>query len=443
MLIKTTKNQKSKQSYQPSTNRPSTNTNLKYWMLFGLLTSLAMHGFLAFRPGEMLGSLLNQKATAAPRLPDGSFHPASFATLPNTDTIPTKLLNNAPVPDWENINFKSFVFSSDGSIELPKAKIPGYKSKKVWNAGQSLDQVMEVGDFEEVFGLENFSLKDIEKLSSISLKNTKLSDFSIAKWQTVPELVKAIPKLANEYVVDVPPIKDLVEQTLFKGVGIGENQTIGELIEQNPELKEIELGEIDLSKYNLTSIPGIEKAQLKEFSNWQNATISKVPGLNKVSFNNFPIAIAPQGNIVGQVDLPLKEVENNRQRSISGSYQEGFNVPCSTNCAHIELSGGGGLTGAQWMSGKFQKVKGGYGILGKLNGGKEPTGRHPFGKVFKQVVWDINEADGSITTAMFFRICKHSLFVDFGCSPYFIGPFPFLPYKEKSYIFIGTPLNVP
>ena len=388
-----------------------------------------MHGFLAFRPGEMLGSLLNQKATAA--------------TLPNTDTIPTKLLNNAPVPDWENINFKSFVFSSDGSIELPKAKIPGYKSKKVWNAGQSLDQVMELGDFEEVFGLENFSLKDIEKLSSISLKNTKLSDFSIAKWQTVPELVKAMPKLANEYVVDVPPIKDLVEQTLFKGVGIGENQTIGELIEQNPELKEIELGEIDLSKYNLTSIPGIEKAQLKEFSNWQNATISKVPGLNKVSFNNFPIAIAPQGNIVGQVDLPLKEVENNRQRSISGSYQEAFNVPCSTNCAHIELSGVGGLTGAQWMSGKFQEVRGGYGILGRLNGGKEPTGRHPFGKVFKQVVWDINEADGSITTAMFFRFCKHSLFVDFGCSPYFIGPFPFLPYKEKSYIFLGTPLNVP
>jgi hypothetical protein len=429
MLRKTTKNQKSKQSSQTSSNRPNLNpnTNLKYWMLFGLLTSLAMHGFLAFRPGEMLGFLLNQKATAA--------------TLPNTPTIPTKLLNNAPVPDWENINFKSFVFSSDGSIELPKAQIPGYKSKKVWKAGQSLDQVMEVGDFEEVFGLENFSLKDIERLSGISLKNTKLSDFSIAKWQTVLELVKAIPKLADEYIEDVPPIRDLLEQTLTRGFTL--DQTIGELIQQNPELKDIELGEIDLSKYKLTSIPGIEKAQLKEFSNWQNVTISKVPGLNKVSFNNFPIVPVPQGNIVGKVDLPLKEVENNRQRSISGSYQEGFNVPCFQNCAHIELSGSGGLTGTQWMSGKFQKVRGGHGILGKLNGGKEPTGRHPFGKVFKQVVWDINEADGSITTAMFFRICKRSLFVNFGCSPYFIGPFPFLPYKEKSYIFLGTPLNVP
>ncbi len=417
MLIKTNHNQKNNQSL----NHPK--TNLKYWMLFGLLASLAMHGFLAFRPGDLLGYFLNQKATAA--------------TLPNTPTIPTKLLNNAPIPDWDNINFQSFIFSSDGSIELPKARIPGYKSTRIWQAGQSLDQVMELGDFEEVFGLENFSLKDIDKLSGITLKNTKLSDFSIAKWQTLSELVQAIPELADEQVIDVPPIRDLVEQTLSRG--FTQEQTIRELIQQNPELKDIELGEIDLSKYKLTSIPGIENAQLKEFSNWQNATISKVPGLNKISFNNFPIATVPQGNIVGKVDLPLKEVEANRQRSISGSYQEGFNVPCSQNCAHIELSGSGGLTGAQWMSGQFQQVSGGYGILGRLNGGKEPTGRHPFGKAFKQVIWDVNEKDGSITTAMFFRICKRSLFVDFGCSPYFIGPFTFIPYKEKSYIFLGTP----
>ncbi|MBO3458436.1 MAG: hypothetical protein KME33_13700 [Aetokthonos hydrillicola CCALA 1050] len=416
------------QSSQIAFNRSNLNKNLKSWMVFGLLTSLALHGFLAFGRGNLVGSLLSQKATAA--------------TLPYTftSTMPTKLLNNAPVPDWDNINFKSFVFSSDGSIELPTVKTPGYKSKRIWKAGQTLDQVMELGDFEEVLGLENFSLKNIENLSNISLENTKLSNFSITQWQTIPELIKAIPKLADEQVLDVPPIRDLVEQTLTTGKI--ENLTIGELVQQNPKLDDIELGAIDLSKYKLTSIPGIAKAQLKDFSNWQNAAIAEVPGLNNVSFNNFPIMTVPQGNIVGKVDLPLKEVEANRQRSISGSYQEGFNVPCSQNCAHIELSGLGGLTGTQWMSGKFQKVSGGYGILGKLNGGKEPTGRNPFGKVFKQVVWDINEADGSITTAMFFRICKHSLFVDLGCSPYFIGPFPFLPYKEKSYIFIGTPLNI-
>ena len=95
------------------------------------------------------------------------------------------------------------------------------------------------------------------------------------------------------------------------------------------------------------------------------------------------------------------------------------------------------------MSGKFQKVKGGFGILGNLNGGKEPTGRHPFGKAFKQVIWDVDEASGSITTAMFFRICKRGGFIDLGCSPYFLGPVPFFTYHEMDPIILGTPLTVP
>ncbi|MDF5717920.1 MAG: hypothetical protein PUP93_29665 [Rhizonema sp. NSF051] len=396
-------------------NRFKTAKELKYWMLFGLLISLVLHGFLHINPGSKLLLLLNQKAVAQS----------------STSIIPTKSFNDAPVPDWEHIAFKSFVFNSNGSIELPKSETPGYKSRRVWQAGQSLDRVMELGDFEKVLGLENFSLKDIESKSGTSLQNINLSDFSLAKWQTVPELVKAIPNLAKLQVLDVPPIKDLIEQKL--GIGVA-GQTVGELIEQNPELKNIELGEIDLSKYSLRAIPGIDNAQLKDFSNWQNATISKVPGLNQVSFNNLPNAIASQGNVVAQVDLPLREVENNRQRSISGSYQEGFNVPCSTKCAHIELAGSNGITGAQWISGKFQEVKGGYGILGSLNGGKEPTGRHPFGKAFKQVIWSVDEASGSITTAIFFRICKH----DLGCSPYYIGPFDYATYKEKSAIFLGS-----
>lgn len=409
-------------------NGSNFNANLKKWMLFGLFTSLAMHGFVAFRPDNLLGYLLvSQPAVATP--------------VPKTNTIPTKYINNAPVPDWQNITFKSFVFSSPGRVELPKAKIPGYKSVRTWKAGQSLDEVMELGDFENVFNLEDFSLRDIEQLSGTYLKNLKLSDFRLIKWQTVPEITKAIPKLANVYVEDVPVIKNLVEERL--GIQVTSNQTIRQVINNYPELKDIELGEINLSSYKLTSIPEIENTALKNFTNWQNTTISRVPGLNQVTFNNFPNVPMLQGNITGKVDLTLKEVENRRQRSISGSYKEGFNVPCTQNCAHIELSGAGRITGAQWMSGKFQEVKGGFGVLGKLNSGKEPTGRHPFGKSFKQVVWNIDEASGTATTAMFFRICKRGGWVDLGCSPYFIGPFPFFSYQEKSPIFIGTPLKVP
>ena len=410
------------------TNQLNFNYHIKYWMFLGLCTSLLLHGLISFRHHNLLGCILGiQPVTASP--------------TPTVNTIPSKYINNAPVPDWQSITFKSFVFSSPGSIELPNVEFPGYKSIRNWQAGQSLDEVMELGDFENVFNLENFSLQTIGQLSGISLANTKLSDFQTIKWQTVPELTKAIPSLVNEYVENVPPIRDLIKKIL--GVANINGQTIGGIINDFPQIKDIELGEIDLSDYNLTSIPGIEKTALKQFSNWQNTSISKIPGLNQVTFTNFPNAPVPQGSIIGKLDLPLKEVESNRQRSISGSDQVGFNVPCTNNCAHIELSGAGGITGSQWMSGKFQQVKGGFGILGNLNGGKEPTGRHPFGKGFKQAVWDINEGDGTASTAIFFRICRRGGWFDLGCSPYFIGPFPFFMYQEKSPIFLGTPLTIP
>ncbi len=61
----------------------------------------------------------------------------------------------------------------------------------------------------------------------------------------------------------------------------------------------------------------------------------------------------------------------------------------------------------------------------------------------KQAVWDINEGDGTASTAIFFRICRRGGWFDLGCSPYFIGPFPFFIYQEKSPIFLGTPLTIP
>lgn len=178
-------------------------------------------------------------------------------------------------------------------------------------------------------------------------------------------------------------------------MGISTNQRIGNVANYY-NLDNITLGnEIDLSKYKLTSIPGIENSSFDEFANWQDTLISDIPGLKDLSWNNFPNVPEPDLSFVGQVDLPLGDIEANRIRSISGSYQEGFNVPCNqNNCVHFEASGLGQTTGAQWISGKVQKVKGGYGILAVANGGLEPTGRHPFGKSFKQVVWDIDESSG-------------------------------------------------
>ena len=140
--------------------------------------------------------------------------------------------------------------------------------------------------------------------------------------------------------------------------------------------------------------------------------------------------------MIGTVDVVYGTAERDRRNTISGSDREGFQVPCKENCAYVELAGAPSLYGKQWISGKYQRVKGGSGVLGAVNGGKEPTGRHPFGDVFKVSIWDVDESTGTVSTALHFRICKRGL-PDLGCTPYFLGPVPFLNYHEKEPIFTG------
>jgi hypothetical protein len=60
------------------------------------------------------------------------------------------------------------------------------------------------------------------------------------------------------------------------------------------------------------------------------------------------------------------------------------------------------VEGTQWVSGKYQQVKGGRGALAAANGGLEPTGRHPFGNAFKVAVLDTDEATGTAETGLYF-----------------------------------------
>lgn len=403
----------------------------RYLIFTGLVASIALHGLIRYSNGYSIGNLLIGKANAQ-------------STIKQTPA-PTSNTNGIATPDWSKINFGNMKFSEGGSVEFPNIKNPGMKEKRTWSAGQSLADVMELGDFEETeFKIQDLNLDKISKITGINIKNFKLSDFELLNWQTLPDLAASIPGLSNLSIDSVPPIAEFVSKVLPNYDSYYSGNTIGEIIQNNPQLKNIELGEnIKLDEYKLSSIPGIEKAQIKNFTNWQNNTIAKIPGLANVPFNQFPGVPVPDMTFVGKVDIVLKQVENGRWKSISGSYQEGFNVPCyNKKCAHIEVAGSQNLTGAAWMSGKYQKVKGGFGILGALNGGKEPTGRHPFGKAFKQVLWEPNEAKGTITSNMFFRVCKRG-FIDLGCSPYFIGPIPFFEYKEMDPIILGAPLTVP
>lgn len=142
-----------------------------------------------------------------------------------------------------------------------------------------------------------------------------------------------------------------------------------------------------------------------------------------------------------RIDFVYGSAETQRNNTISGSYNEGFQVDCDESCAYIELddlentgrSVRGNFEGQQWINGLYQDVDGGWGCLKWVNGGREPTGRHPYGDNFKVVVTKTDESTDLVETSLYFRVCNFC-----GCTPYYIGPFQFLSYHVGDWIFMGV-----
>ncbi|MCC5654913.1 hypothetical protein LC609_35160 [Nostoc sp. XA013] len=384
---------------------------LRYLIFFSLVGSLLIHSFIKY-------GLLNSFV--------GFLLPKASAQVPVINSP------NGFTPDWSRLRFSDMIISESGSVTYPGTR--GTETR-TWTAGQSISEFMELGDFETPqLAIENLNLSTIASVQGINLSGVTLDDFQLTQWQTLPSLTEAIPGLGNRNVRSVEPVRDFLRRFGITGGTIGNAS-------RNSRLRDVQLGRvINLKNYSLTSISDIENTSIKRFGNWQDSKINGVPGLSTLTWDNLPGLQTLDLSFVASLDLPLGDIEANRTRSISGSYQDGFNVPClQNNCAHTEMSGIGKTTGTQWMSGKFQKVNGGFGILKALNDGKEPTGRNPFGSSFKQVVWNIDEGSGKVETTMFFRICKTIPFIGRTCSPYFIGPVPFIEYQEKDPIVLGQP----
>jgi murein DD-endopeptidase MepM/ murein hydrolase activator NlpD len=362
------------------------------------------------------------------------------------DTTPVLL------PDWSQISLGSFpAIGSNGSLD-GKSYIPqlGYDISRSWTSGMTPDQYLKLGDLSEALHPEDFSIDAIASVLGIDLNEAALSAFGLVGKQTIQHLVEIVPGLGELSVSDVEPILDLFKTEIpglstFGGSDGDVSGTLADVISGNEALGELKLEAIDLSQYSLSDIPNLDSVELGQYQEWANALVEEIPGLNQVPLSEFPNPIAEIGGIVMRIDMIYSDAENKSQRTISGSDQVGFSVPCEeTKCAQIELDDleNSGTTtqsfleGKQWISGKYQEVPGGFGVLGAVNGGVEPTGRHPFGSAFKVAVMEPDETTDTVDTAMFFRHC-HRAPVDLGCAPYFIGPIPFFTYKVNAPIFVG------
>lgn len=364
---------------------------------------------------------------------------SAVAPSPSTASIPVVNLEGAKVPDWGKITFDSLPgINNNGGFQADTTVVQqlGYDPSRQWSQGQKPSSFVALGDFQNSFNLQNFDLSQIGQASGIDTQSAELDKFGVMPFQDLKSLVKAVSGLGDFPIAQVPPIQDLIAQSVSS---FDTSQTINQLLAKAPQLGDLSFANLNLNQYKITNIPNLDTTQLGAFKNWQAVKIEDIPGLPKVPWANFPNAPQADGQTVGKVDVVFGAAEHKRNRSISGSTTEGFGVPCEQGCGHIELSGNSVL-GRQWDSGKYQEVRGGLGVLGSVNGGKEPTGRHPFGEAFKLVLWDISEPQGTASMAMFFRVCARGT-PDLGCTPYFMGNVPLMTVRENEPIFLGKVSN--
>ena len=338
-------------------------------------------------------------------------------------------------PVIEELTFSSFfsvLKSGQFNASAEVIDVLGWNPSTQWLKGQTVDEYLPIGFFEDSLGIGQFSLNDIHQnsLQPILLEQLSLADIGFISNQTVGSLLESLSYLENERVRSLPLIQDALESV----VNVSGKKSLKAVLEQYRYQLDVPLSDVvDLTSYSLDSLPGIENQPLNTFVGWQELTMEQIPNLAQVPFGNFPIPLVSGTLNFAYVDIVLNQHQNMLNRSVVGSYQQGFSVPCNQNCPHVEFSQPDWLKGSQWISGQTLSVEGGEGVLGSVNGGKEAAGRHPFGKAFKVSLWEVDELTGTADMVIFFNLCVKKTFVDLGCTPYIFGPIPWFPLQEGSW----------
>jgi hypothetical protein len=201
-------------------------------------------------------------------------------------------------------------------------------------------------------------------------------------------------------------------------VANGLRTTLGALRNQGNQM----LGKIvDLRQTSIAQFPQIQNIQLKQFSGLAQLPANIIPNLMAIKIPDMPGFSVGAGVALMKMDVIRTRERNIQHMVMSGSNQQP-NAKCPSNCDYAEFHPWVGmpyLKGARIISGDSLSVRGGEGLLGLVNGGREPTGVETnigAGGV-KFVLRNLNAKAGSATVNMNFRFCGWGV----GCTPYFVG----------------------
>jgi murein DD-endopeptidase MepM/ murein hydrolase activator NlpD len=364
--------------------------------------------------------------------------------------IPVYEVDGRGVIDWSAATFNDLRFSGDGGVQsTPEInQAAGVDLSMSWQAGETFSDAMDVSTIQGL-GVGELTGTQIGQLANnpIDYKSIALDSVSLYANQTIGNLVDSVPGLKDLNLGAAQPIFNIADTYLRGQAKEFVGKELGSLLKDVPGLKDLKLGDFDLQNFNIGSIPGLADTAIGKLTGWNAEKIGKIPGLGNISIAKLanyatymPMAI--------HSDTHSKEEANATFKPVSGGEAVGWNYPCKQkSCAYVELADyrGGGvlatLKGSRWIKGGLEKdggqmVDGGSGFLKTLSvpPGKEPTGR-PLGPDFKIVITDTIQPKGTATYSLFTHVCME----DLGCTPYFIGPIPFLSSHENGPVFMGTP----
>ncbi len=319
----------------------------------------------------------------------------------------------AVIPDWRVVTFR----------DLPRFVAEGRWGDIEWQAGDAIADVLTLGDVQEDLHLHLLTIESIsQKLGfrSNEMSAVSLDKFELLKRQTLRTLVQAVPSLLDESLEDVPLIEDLV-----LGVNpslVTDRLTVEDILSQLPEYGDISLGYLDLSQYTLDDLPGIEIVPFQAFASWQEATIREIPLLEYVSWWSFP----QKPDLDGAIAITSVVTASGKSAVHADSEVDGLQVQLDS----FEDD----LMPLTWAIGTTEAGGFGPGERAQINDGQESLGVTAFGGVFKIVPHAATPT--GFQSVLYFRSCR-SQGESVTCSPYGIGPIPFLPYEVGSNIFLG------
>jgi murein DD-endopeptidase MepM/ murein hydrolase activator NlpD len=374
--------------------------------------------------------------------------------------------NNVSLGEFEAINGVSFTDLSksvNGLSKIPVSSFPllqsvisGNRSGIAQNLSPFLQQVSpEVKDY----------LKANPWAADLPLEQVLQGDWKGAALQGtlkvgLPKLVKQFPSLKNVPLGDIVSAASTGNLKAIANVGIQYgikyglkqlNQSVGDFLKDNPQLADLPIGMLtDINKLSINSVPGLTKTAISSIPGLKNQTIKNVPGLENVPLSSLLGLLTAA---FAKVDL-TNEGDQEAPRALTGGGYSFTSTPCTgPACSNFEVNQAqalnpllsSSLNGLQFVVGsndskKGQSVKGGKGILGKMFGGKEPVHIRPWGDDpnISMAVLSVNDVKGDAQLGFYLRICAQPPLMPKTCTPYAIGPIPFMTVHEGETVVIQS-----